>query len=68
MNVVCDLHGSNIPFSSTPVIVLDCWEHSYYKDYMSDAKRYIYAMMKELDWNVIESRFERTEKIAKVMK
>jgi Fe-Mn family superoxide dismutase len=68
MNVVCDLHGSNIPFSSIPVVVLDCWEHSYYKDYLNDSKRYTYAMMKELDWNVIEKRFEKTEKIAKVMK
>ena len=66
MNVICDLHGSNIPFGSIPVVVIDCWEHSYYKDYLDDSKKYIYAMMKELDWNVIEQRFEKTEKIAKV--
>ncbi len=68
MNVICDGHSSNIPFGSYPVIVVDCWEHSYFKDYLNDTKKYVYAMMKELDWNVIESRFTKTEKISKVMK
>ena len=68
MNVVIDLHGSNIPIGSYPVIVVDCWEHSYYKDYLKDRKAYLYAMMKELDWKLIEERFKKAEKVAKVMK
>jgi len=68
INVVVDLHHQNIPFASYPVVVMDCWEHSYYKDYMTDRKTYVYAMMKELNWRKIESRIEKAEKIAKVAK
>ncbi|OUU74892.1 MAG: hypothetical protein CBC29_07130 [Methylococcaceae bacterium TMED69] len=66
INVVVDLHSNNIPFGSYPVIVVDCWEHSYYRDYMNDRKSYVYAMMKELNWDKIESRIKTSEKIAKV--
>jgi Fe-Mn family superoxide dismutase len=65
MNVVVDLHHQNIPFASYPVLVLDCWEHSYYRDYLSDRKTYVFAMMKELDWDVVEERVKRCERIAK---
>ena len=67
INVVVDLHNQNIPISSFPVVVLDMWEHSYYRDYLRDKKTYIHAMMKELDWEVIEQRVKKADKIAKVM-
>lgn len=67
MNVVVDLHSLNVPFASQPVIVLDCWEHSYYRDYLKDRKTYIYAMMKEFDWTQIETRVKKAEKIAKIL-
>ena len=68
MNVVVDLHSLNVPIASIPILVMDCWEHSYYKDYLKDRKAYLYAMMKELDWKLIEERFKKAEKVAKVMK
>tara|TARA_B100001123_G_scaffold395251_3_gene476686 strand:- start:4318 stop:5022 length:705 start_codon:yes stop_codon:yes gene_type:complete len=68
MNVCVDLNSVNIPLSSFPVIVLDCWEHAYYRDYLDDKKTYIFAMMKELDWEVIENRVKKVEKMSKVMK
>jgi len=68
INVVVDLHSINIPFASYPVIVLDCWEHSYYRDYLNDRKSYIYAMMKELKWKVIEKRFEKADSIMQVVR
>jgi len=67
INVIVDLHSLNVPFSSTPIIVLDCWEHSYYRDYLKDRKTYVYAMMKELKWEKIEERLRKTEKIAKIL-
>jgi Fe-Mn family superoxide dismutase len=66
LNVVCDLHSSNIPFASTPILVIDCWEHSYYRDYLRDRKSYVYAMMKEINWTVVESRLKKTEKVSKI--
>ena len=66
INVVVDLHHQNIPIASYPVIVMDCWEHSYYRDYLSDRKTYVYGMMKELNWKEIGERIQKTEKIAKI--
>lgn len=68
MNVVVDLHSLNVPFNCYPVVVLDMWEHSYYKDYVNDKKAYVFAMMKQFNWSTIESRFKDAEKISKVLK
>jgi len=68
MNVACDLNSLNVPFNAYPVIVLDMWEHSYYRDYLDDKKTYIFAMMKELDWDIIEKRLKKVEKIGEVLK
>jgi len=67
INVVVYLHSQQIPIGCTPIIVMDCWEHSYYRDYLSDRKTYVYGMMKEFDWNQIEERFKKAEKIAKIV-
>jgi len=66
INIVVDLHSQHVPIASTPIIVVDCWEHSYYRDYLSDRKTYVYGMMKEFDWNAIEERFQKAEKISKI--
>lgn len=66
INIIVDLHSQHIPIACVPVIVLDCWEHSYYRDYLTDRKTYAYGMMKEFDWNEIEKRMKKAEKIAKL--
>jgi len=66
INIVVDLHSSNIPFGCIPVIVVDCWEHTYYRDFLKDRRSYIFAMMQELNWDKIEERFEKTERLSKV--
>lgn len=66
MNVVIDLHSLNVPMNCYPVIVLDMWEHAYYKDYLNEKKKYIYAMMKEFNWEVIEARIKRADKLGKL--
>ncbi len=67
VNMMIDLHSQNLMLGCHPVIVLDCWEHSYYRDYLKNRKAYVHAMMKELNWDVIESRIEKTEKIHKIL-
>jgi superoxide dismutase len=47
---------------------MDMWEHAYYRDYLDDKKAFIFAMMKQFDWSVIEGRFNDTEKVSKVLK
>lgn len=43
INVVIDSHNHHMPVSSFPVIVLDMWEHSYYRDYLRDKKTYVFC-------------------------
>ncbi len=63
INTIIDLHDQHVMTSTFPVIVMDCWEHSYYKDYLKNRKAYVYGMMKELNWNIIEERFKVADKI-----
>jgi len=65
MNVVIDLHSKHVPFASYPVVVLDCWEHAYFRDYLSDKRSYVFAMMKELRWSRIEERIKKVEAMSK---
>jgi superoxide dismutase, Fe-Mn family len=68
MNCFVDVHTKEIPAGMYPVIVIDMWQHSFYKDYLKDSKTYLIAMMKQLNWNVIESRFEKADKIINVLR
>ena len=67
MNFIVDGSFASLPVGTFPVIVIDVSEGAYYRDYVGDRKTYIIAMMKELNWNTIEERFKRAERIAKVM-
>jgi len=68
VNTSIDLHSLNVPVGGYPIIVMDVWQHAYYKDYLKDVKTYTYGMMKQLNWHVIEKRFERAEKIANALR
>ncbi len=67
MNLVVDDGDKNIPMGSLPIVVLDVSEGAYYRDYVGDRKTYIIAMMKELNWDTIEERVKKADRIAKVM-
>ena len=67
MNIIVDDHTTGIPAATIPVIVLNVAEHAYFRDYLADRKAYVYAMMKELNWDVVERRVKKAEKVAKVM-
>ena len=68
VNLVVDSADTGVPFSAIPVIVLDVSEGVYYRDYISDIDKYIKNMMREFNWGVIEKRFKRCEKIARLSK
>ena len=68
MNCFIDLHTKDVPAGMYPVIVMDMWQHAYYKDYLKDAKTYLIGMMKQLNWAVIEERFKKADKILKVLR
>ena len=61
-NAFIDSHDTNIPLGAIPVLVIDMWEHAYFKDYADDKKSYLISMMKEINWSVVEARMIVAEK------
>jgi Fe-Mn family superoxide dismutase len=49
------MHGT---FSTTPLLVMDMYEHSYHIDYGSAAAKYIDAFFVNINWDVVNKRFE----------
>ena len=66
MNFVIDTEGINVPIGVLPIVVLDVAEGAYYRDYLRDRRSYVLGMMKELNWEHIEARVKKAEKIAKI--
>lgn len=62
MNIVVDDNNVGIPLGAVPVIVLDMNEHAYCADYNNERKPYVVAMMRELNWAVIEARMTVAER------
>lgn len=62
VNCVIDGHNTGIPLGGIPILVVDMWSHSYYRDYLEDKKSYINAMMREINWNVVEARMVVAER------
>tara|TARA_R100000152_G_C6709583_1_gene137445 strand:- start:130 stop:819 length:690 start_codon:yes stop_codon:yes gene_type:complete len=67
MNCSIDLHSVNVPVGAYPIIVMDVWQHAYYRDYLKDVKTYVFGMMKQLNWDVIEKRVIKADEIAAVI-
>ena len=67
INFVIDEQSNNVGVGAHPVIVLDVSASAYYRDYNNNRKAYVMAMMRELNWAKIETRFKRAEKIAKAL-
>jgi len=68
VNTIVSHHSGDIHMGLYPVIVVDMWEHAYFRDYLTDKKSYLIAQMKELNWTVVEERFKKAESIAQVLK
>lgn len=49
------MHGA---VAGVPLIAVDMYEHSYHMDYGSAAARYVDAFMANLDWEVIDARYQ----------
>lgn len=67
INIFVDNHDTNVLFGIVPAVVIDMWEHAYTRDYGNDKKSYLTAMMREIDWEVVEDRITRIDALKKVM-
>lgn len=68
VNVVVDGDDVGVPVGCFPLIVVDVWAHSYYKDFTTDRRKYVRTMMAELNWKTIEERFVRAERVLDALK
>lgn len=67
INFFTDLHDGHIPVGVIPVLVIDMWTHAF-KDYGNDRKKYLDAMLAEVNWEVVEKRVQAIESITEVFK
>ena len=59
MNAWFQDHENAIPVGTTPILVVDVWEHAYLKDYGATARaKYVDAIRPLIDWGVVEKRFQ----------
>jgi len=61
-NYLADIHNQGGIWGSSPILVLDVYEHAYFIDYGSDRKSYIEAFFQNLNWEVIDKKFGKLVK------
>lgn len=49
-------HHDNTPIGFFPILVIDMWEHAYWKDHFTKKKEYLDLSWKDIDWDVVEKR------------
>ncbi|WP_424945187.1 superoxide dismutase [Canibacter zhoujuaniae] len=50
---------ANFPAGSTPLLMLDMWEHAFYLDYVNVKADYVDAFWNIVNWENVAERFER---------
>jgi len=66
MNIVMDENCLGLLSNCYPVICLCMKEKMFFKDYLNDKKMYVFSMMKEFRWSLIDDRFKKADKLAKI--
>jgi len=49
-------HDQSVPLGVTPLLVIDCWEHSYIGDYGIEFQDYLDILWRDLNWQKIDAR------------
>ena len=51
-------HDNPIAQGSSPILVVDIWEHAYYLDYKNDRAKFIESWWNIVNWEEVEKRFK----------
>ena len=63
LNQLASDHGQAAA-GGVPILALDMYEHSYHIDFGANAKAYVDAFMRNIDWQAVEGRYEDALKVA----
>ena len=59
-------HHIGLPVMNRVLLALDCWEHAFMIDYGINKAEYLNAFFANLNWDVVNTRFEKALKILKL--
>ena len=57
-NFLCDVHNQGGVWGTVPLWTIDTYEHAYFMDYGSDRPSYITALLKNVDWDAVNERYQ----------
>jgi Fe-Mn family superoxide dismutase len=57
-NIWLDEHDAGFLVGSSPLLVMDGFEHAYLQDFGLNRTAYVQAFVKAVNWPVVEARFE----------
>jgi Fe-Mn family superoxide dismutase len=61
-NVWIDQHHLSVPAGVDLIFLLDLWEHAWLLDYApSERDRFVTDLIEQVNWSVIEARFDRVQ-------
>jgi Fe-Mn family superoxide dismutase len=63
INQVGAEHGQSIA-GGIPILALDMYEHAYHIDFGANARAYIDAYMRNIDWSAVQARYEDACQVA----
>jgi Superoxide dismutase len=58
---MADAHNQGAVWGCEPILVFDAYEHAYFIDYGSDRKSYVKDFFKNLNWDVLNSKFKKAK-------
>jgi Fe-Mn family superoxide dismutase len=56
-------HHDNCPIGFFPILVLDMWEHAYWKDHLAKKKDYVKSFWEDTNWDIVEKRCKAVQEI-----
>jgi Fe-Mn family superoxide dismutase len=62
MNQYASEHSQAVA-SGVPILALDMFEHAYHIDFGANAKAYVDAFVRNIDWQAVEERYEDAAKV-----
>lgn len=54
-----DSHDTGAVWQSFPLLVMDVYEHAYFMDFGTDKKKYISTFIENINWSILNDRFQK---------